>query len=596
MARMTAAEVVARFLKAIGTQRYYLYNGHSNWGLLDSLEYKAELKGIRTRHEVQAIHAADMDWRLRREGPIPVTCTTVGPGNFNTIPGIAEAFFDSTPMLCLMGAGPTKWHGRGGIQEVYRYGDDEFVQMLRPITKMAVMTMRPDTVLDTLIRAYKTAISGRPGPVVLYMPLDVQNTEVDVEITPEHVRQVQMHSPAPAPQALEEAVALIEKAQRPVIYCSSGIHNARAWPELQEFAELTGTPVATTYGGKAALPENHQLSLGVSNRSGTGQAVNAINSADLVIGVGVRFNDLNTAGWNFFDIPKSQKLIHIDIDSSEIGRIYPAEVAMVSDAKLGLQGLIDQIRSSGATTADRSAWHAQIEEWRQAWKAEVEPLVTSDIAPMDYARIVKDASDVINDFDPLTAITSDAGFIMNYIPAFYELRHPYFGHNTQQFGQMGFTPPALVANGLARPDHPIVAFCGDQAYLHCATALATCKEYGLSGVIVVFDNCTIQAEVEGAKRRFGRGVGDVYQIEETGEPWNPDLDEIGTAMGARTWCITKPEDFKPALREALESGDLCQINVKCETNVTRYAVPAVVKEGTTPFPYDWSDTSPLMGK
>ena len=596
MAKMTAAQVVATFLKQIGTERYYFYNGHSNWGLLDALEYSAGLKGVRTRHEAQAIHAADMDWRLRRQGSIPVTCTTVGPGNFNTLPGIAEAFYDSTPMLCLMGAGPTKWHGRGGIQEVYRYGDDEFVQMLKPITKLAVMTIRPDTVLDTLIRAYKTAINGRPGPVVLYMPLDVQNTEVEVEITEEHVRQVQMHGPAPAPQALSEAVGLIAKAERPVIYCSTGVHMARAWPELREFAELTGTPVATTYGGKAALPEDHPLALGVSNRAGTGQAVQAANNADLVIGIGVRFTDMNTAGWSIFDIPKSQKLIHIDIDPTEIGRIYPAEVAMVSDAKQGLQGLIDQVRSSGDSIPGRSAWHAQIDEWRKAWEEEVAPLVTSDKAPLEYARVVKDASDVINAFDPLTAVTSDAGFVMNYMPAFYELRHPYFGHNTQHFGQMGFTPPALIANGFARPDHPMVAFCGDQAYIHQMSALATCKEYGIAGVIIVFDNCTIQAEIEGAERRFGRRVGDVFQIEESGEPWNPDLDQIGEAMGARTWRVNEPKDFKPALKEALESGDLCQINVTCERDVTRYGVAIAVKEGTIPFPYDWSDLTPIMGK
>ena len=596
MTKMTAAQVVATFLKKMGTERYYFYNGHSNWGLLDALEYHAEVKGIRTRHEVQAIHAADMDWRLRRHGPIPVTCTTVGPGNFNTIPGIAEAFFDSTPMLCLMGGGPTKWHGRGGIQEVYRYGDDEFVQMLKPITKMAVMTIRPDTVLDTLIRAYKTAITGRPGPVVMYMPLDVQNTEVDVNITEYHVRQVQVAKPAPDPSALREAAALIGEAERPVVYCSSGVHNSGAWEELLAFSEKTGIPVATTFGGKGSIPENHPLSLGVSNRSGTGQAVNATNHADLIIGVGVRFNDLNTAGWNFFDIPNTQKLIHIDIDPSEIGRIYSADVAIVSDAGLGLRGLVETLDTEGIVSRDYSEWLGQIETWRREWNQEVEPLVTSDIAPMEYARIVKDASDVINDFDPMTSITSDAGFIMNYIPAFYELRHPYIGHNTQQFGQMGFTPPALIANGLARPEHPMVSFCGDQAYLHCATALATCTEYGFSGVIVVFDNKTIQAEVEGARRRFGRGVGDHYRIEKTGEPWNPDLDRLGEAMGARVWRVRKPEEFKPALKEALESGSLCQINVDSATDVTRYAVPAVVKEGTIPFPYDWSDLTPLMGR
>ena len=127
MPRMTAAQAVAQFLKRVGTKRYYLYNGHANWGLLDALEYEAKIPGIRMRHEIHAVHAADIEWRMRRALPIPVTCTTVGPGNFNTIPGIAEVFFDSTPMLCLMAGGPTKWYGRGGIQEIYRYGDDEFV-------------------------------------------------------------------------------------------------------------------------------------------------------------------------------------------------------------------------------------------------------------------------------------------------------------------------------------------------------------------------------------------------------------------------------------------------------------------------------------
>jgi acetolactate synthase-1/2/3 large subunit len=181
MAKSTAAQAIARFLSAVGTKRYYFYNGHANWGLLDALEYDAKVPGVRVRHEVHAIHMADIEWRMRRELPIPVTCTTVGPGNFNTIPGIAEAFYDSTPMLCLMAGGPTKWLGNGGIQEVYRGGDDEFIQILKPITKYAVMAVRPDTALKTVMRAYKTAITGRPGPVVVYLPLDVQNTEADFE-------------------------------------------------------------------------------------------------------------------------------------------------------------------------------------------------------------------------------------------------------------------------------------------------------------------------------------------------------------------------------------------------------------------------------
>ncbi|HET7380274.1 MAG TPA: thiamine pyrophosphate-binding protein, partial [Gaiellales bacterium] len=341
MAKMTAAQAVAGLLKALGTERYYFYNGHANWGLLDALEYRAGIRGIRMRHEIHAIHAADNDWRMRRALPIPVTCTTVGPGNFNTIPGIAEAFYDSTPMLCLMAGGPTKWYGRGGIQEVYRHGEDRFTDLFKDITKAAVTTVRPDTVLSSLMRAYKTAITGRPGPVVVYLPLDVQNTEIDVEVPPaDQLRHwLIMAPPAPDPRAIDHALALLETAERPILYVSSGIHNARAWDALKRFAEEAQVPVATTHPGKGAIAEDHPLSLGVCERSGTGHAVQAAMNADLVLGIGTRFNDLNTAGWTLFGFGRGQKLVHIDIDSSELGRVYPADVGMVADARLALEAL-----------------------------------------------------------------------------------------------------------------------------------------------------------------------------------------------------------------------------------------------------------------
>ena len=186
-------------------------------------------------HEIHAIHAADNEWRMRRQLPIPVTCTTVGPGNFNTIAGIAEAFFDSVPMMCLMAGGATKWYGRGGIQEIYRNGEDKFIDMFKDITKAAVTIVRPDTALASTMRAYKTAITGRPGPVVIYMPLDVQNTEVEVDMpTPDELRQwLVMSPPAPDPAAIDKAIALLAKAERPMIYVSSGIHNARASGRLE---------------------------------------------------------------------------------------------------------------------------------------------------------------------------------------------------------------------------------------------------------------------------------------------------------------------------------------------------------------------------
>ncbi|MCA3251420.1 MAG: thiamine pyrophosphate-binding protein [Pseudomonadota bacterium] len=589
MPRMTAAQTVAHFLRRAGTKRYYLYNGHANWGLLDALEYEARIPGIRMRHEIHAIHAADVEWRMRRELPIPVTCTTVGPGNFNTIPGIAEAFYDSTPMLCLMAGGPTKWYGRGGIQEVYRYGDDEFTQLFKNITKGAFTTYRPDTALRTVMRAYKTAITGRPGPVVVYMPLDVQNTEVEVDLPTrkELADWLLPHPPAPDPDAVAAAVALLAKARRPLIYTSSGVLNAHAWDDLRAFAEAAQIPVATTFGGKGGIPEDHPLSLGVCDRSGTGHAVKAAQEADLVLGIGVRFNDLNTAGWTIFDIPRKTTLVHVDIDPGEIGRVYPARIGMVADAKRALKAL-QAAWQQGGHEPRRAAWLRQIAGWRKAWTAEVRAAVTSDAEPLHYARIVKDTSDAVNAFDPQASLVCDTGFIMNYVPAFYTLKSPWFATNNQQFGQMGFAPPGVVGAGMERRRHPVVVFVGDQSFVHTGLALATATEYGVPGVVIVLNNKTIQAEVEGAQAKFGRGVGDHYRIEKTGEPWNPDISQIAAAMRARVFRVERAADFKPAVEAALASGQLCVIDVECSSTIKRYAVPVVLQHGTMPFPYSWN--------
>lgn len=587
MAKMTAAQAVARFLKRVGTERYYFYNGHANWGLLDALEYGEKLQGIRVRHEIHAIHMADVEWRMRRTLPIPVTCTTVGPGNFNAIPGIAEAFYDSTPMLCLMAGGPTKWLGRGGIQETYRYGEDEFLHLFKPITKHAVMTIRPDTALQSVIRAYKIAITGRPGPVVVYMPLDVQNTEAEIEI-PQPDQWLRLHPPGPDADGIARAAGLLAGAKRPFCYVGTGINNAGAWEELQSFAETFQVPVATTFGAKGALPEDHPLSLGVCDRSGTGQAVQAASNADVVINIGGRFNDLNTAGWSMYDFGRKQKLIHIDIDPTEIGRVYPTEIGIISDGRRALAALLAHWRKAKLIRRDPKPWLGQIGRWRKAWLKEVKPLIESDIAPLHYARIAKDASDVVNAVDPQTAVISDTGFIMNFLPAFFTLKHPWFATNNQQFGQMGFSTPGLISAGLVRPKHPVLVFVGDQSFIHTGLSLATATEYGIPGVVVVLNNKTIQAEIEGAMHRFGRGVGDHYRIEKTGELWNPDIEMIGKSMRAEVFKVTQADEFKPALERALRSRRLCILDVEASHTVKRYAVPVVLKHGTMPFPYDWN--------
>jgi acetolactate synthase-1/2/3 large subunit len=572
----------------MGTEYYFFYNGHANWGLLDALEYDAKISGIRTRHECHAVHMADNYWRIKRDMPIPVTCTTTGPGNYNTVPAIAEAFFDSTPMLCLMGGGPTKWFERGGLQETYRYGPDEFMDVLKPITKKAVMVIRPDTALQTVIRAYKTAVNGRPGPVAVHIPMDIQNTIIECEI-PDASPWIAFHRPAPDPIGIARAIELIRDAKRPFCYVSTGIHNARAWDDLKEFAERLQVPVGTSFSAKGALAEDHPMSVGVCNRAGMGHAVDAAVHCDLLIGIGTHFNDLNTAGWSFYDIPGKQKLVHIDIDTSEIGRVYPTEVGIHADAKLAVRAIIEAWEDGGYKRQGVDEWLSQIARWKKQWEDETLSLRNSNLAPLHYARIVADASAVINEFDPETTMICDTGMVMNFMPAFFRLNHPYFTTCNQQFGQMGFAPPGIIGCKLARPDHPVVALCGDQSFIMTGMALATATEYGLPGVIIVLNNRTVQAEVEGAMAKFGRTVGDQFKLEKTGELWNPDLTLIGKSLGARVIKVHAPADFKPALKKALKSGELCVLDVETDVTQKRYSVPLIAKLGTMPFPYTWTE-------
>jgi acetolactate synthase I/II/III large subunit len=308
-----------------------------------------------------------------------------------------------------------------------------------------------------------------------------------------------------------------------------------------------------------------------------------------VIGIATHFNDLNTAGWTFYDFGGRQTLIHADIDPSEIGRVYPTAVGLVADARQALRALTAAWEATGARRRSADAWLGQIATWKAAWEAEVTPLRRSEETPLHYARLVSDASETINGFDPETAVVCDTGIIMNFVPAFYTMKHPWFATNNQQFGQMGFGPPAVVGAGLARPAHPVVVFVGDQSFIHTGLALATATEYGIPGVVIVLNNRTIQAEIEGARARFGRGVGDHYRIERTGELWNPDLELLGRAMRADVHRVSKPAELKPALLAALESGRLSLLDVECSTTVPRYSVPLIKKHGTMPFPYTWSE-------
>src|SRR4051812_9421206 len=359
MAEVTVAQAIARLLEQMGTEVVFGLNGHGNWALLDALVHETKIRSVAVRSEDHAIELADGYWRRTRTLPLPIVTTSVGPGNMNTVPPIATAFYESIGMLVLVGVGATHWFDRGGIEEFYRHGPEDWVGVLKPITKKSLMVTRPDTAIEMFLRAYQTAHSGRPGPVVMAIPFDIQNTLIPDDL-PDPAPYMEHRPPAPDPRGVREAIEIIKSAERPTVVVGSGIANSGAWDALLEFAEATGIPVATTPSGKAAFPEDHRLSLGCIGRAGSGQGNYGARHSDVVIGIGTHFTDIDTGAWTLFDIPASTKLIHIDIDTTELGRAYPTAVAMTADARLGLEALTHEARAAGVE--EQTAWTSRLDE------------------------------------------------------------------------------------------------------------------------------------------------------------------------------------------------------------------------------------------
>ena len=550
MGQITVAHAIAKLLERIGTEVVFGVNGHGNWALLDALIHETRMRGVPARAEDQAVQMADGYWRMRRSGPLPVVTTSVGPGNMNIVPAIATAYYESIAVLVIAGAGATHWFDRGGMEEAYRSGPEDWVSVLKPITKKAFMMTRPDNAIDMFLRAYHTAISGRPGPVVIQIPFDIQNTLID-DVLPDPTPWTTWHPPGPDPVGVAEAIELIKCASRPLIVVGSGIHNARAWDALQAFAEQSGIPVATTSTGKGSFPETHRLSVGCIGRAGTGHGNAAARACDVVIGIGTHFSDIDTGGWTLFDIPAKTKLIHVDIDSTELGRAYPTAVALVSDARIALDALTQAAKACGV--AERVGWIGQIAQERAQWEASVAEIRRSGISPLHYARICDDTAKIAADFDGELPILFDTGHLLSFAPPFLTTSSRFIAHNGF-FHRMGWSASAVIGASLARDNRPALALLGDGSFLMGGVAVATAVEQNLPVVWVVLSNRSFQIERELMIKLYGREAFCDYKLTDTGELWNPDLVNWAESMGANAMRVTDADAFAPALWLALEAG------------------------------------------
>jgi len=370
-----------------------------------------------------------------------------------------------------------------------------------------------------------------------------------------------------------------------LIVVGSGIANARAWDELLAFAETSGIPVATTATGKGAFPESHRLSVGCIGRAGTGHGNAAARRCDVVIGVGTHFTDIDTGGWTLFDIPRVTKLIHLDIDTTELGRVYPAAVALTCDAKLGLSAVMEA--ANRANVRERADWMQEIARERTAWEQSVAALRHSSIAPLHYARICHETAEVVAKQYPQLPIYFDTGHLLSFAPPFLAASSHNIAHNGF-FHRMGWAASAIIGASIAQGNAPALALLGDGSFIMGGTAIATAVEQDLPIVWVVLSNCSLQIERELMLRLYGRETFCDYRKKGHKELWSPDLCKWAESMGAQSLRVHHADEYASALCQALDAHVPFVVDVEVSLEIEGYR--SIWYPYPTNFYESWSPT------
>ncbi len=346
--QLTVGQVIGRALKAYGVPYVTGLPGHGNWSMIDAFnDPVSKLPFIQVMHEQSAVHIADAHYRVTGQ-PI-AACTSIGPGATNTIIGLATAHCDSTALLLITGSSATHMRGHGVMQELDRFASPDFPHIVAPVTKRTFDVIRADQVPFVMHRAWNAMMTGRPGPVHMELPLDVQVATTDIDVA-DLAKRLPVGKPRADSHAIEAAIRLLLSAKRPCIVVGGGAITANATTELTTLVEKLGIPVVFTWNGKGAIAEDNPMCAGTAGWPGSLPGNKTAANADVLMSLGCRFTDWSASSYRkgvTFSIPDT-KLIQIDIDPREIGKNYPAEVGIVADCKLALADILAGISDEQA--------------------------------------------------------------------------------------------------------------------------------------------------------------------------------------------------------------------------------------------------------
>jgi acetolactate synthase-1/2/3 large subunit len=525
---LTGAQIMMEVLKEEGVDTIFGFPGGVVIDLFDELA-KTDIRRVLVRHEQGAVHAAD--GYARASGKTGVCLVTSGPGATNTVTGIATAYMDSVPLVVFTGQVPTQLIGNDAFQEV------DIVGITRPCTKHNYLVQSAESFPRIIKEAFYLARSGRPGPVLVDIPKDV--TKETFDYTPIKKVRLKSYNPTynPNMKQLRKAVDLIKESERPVIFAGGGIILSRASAELTEFARKTQIPVTTSLMGLGAFPGTDPLWLGMIGMHGTYRANMSTGACDLIISVGVRFDDRVTGKTDAF--ASQAKIVHIDIDPTSIRKNIPVTIPIVGDCKTSLRllnELVDQA-GPGQITGNRKKWFAQIEEWRSTM-------------PLAYRQ--EDAIKpqfVVEKLYELTKgeaiITTEVGQNQMWAAQYYHFNQPNHFITSGGLGTMGFGLPAAIGAQMACPDKLVIDIAGDGSIQMNIQEMATAVQCCLPVKVAILNNGYL-----GMVRQWQELFYDKRYVC-TDMNCAPDFVKLAEAFGAVGLRASKPEEVETVLKEGL---------------------------------------------
>ena len=533
---MRGGEAIIESLKKMGVKTIFGYPGGQTIPFYDML-YDSDMEHILVRHEQCAAHAAD--GYARASGKVGVCLATSGPGATNLVTGIATAYMDSSPIVAITGQVPTHLIGNDAFQEA------DIIGITMPITKHSFQPKDSDLIPSMVKSAFEIASSGRPGPVLIDVPKEVQEGELtkfddSLISTPGYNPNIKGNI-----RQIKKARDLIRQAKKPVILAGAGVIIANACCELKKLSDTINAPVMTSLLGKGAVDETDDLALGMLGMHGRKVSNDYINESDLLIAVGIRFSDRTTGRLDSF-VPDT-KVIHIDIDPAEIGKNVDVDLPIVGDAKNVLSSLNKTLENHEVSN-DVKSWADMIRQKKQ----ELLPRVTYDDVPLKPQTVIKEISEVLT---PESILTTDVGQNQMWAAHFYDTQKPRKFISSGGLGTMGFGFPSAIGAKVACPEDPVVSINGDGGFLMVCQELATVHDYDLPVIAVVLEN---------------RTLGMVYQWQtllydgrhsQTEFKDSPDFVKLAESFKVNAVQITKPGETKEALASAIKDNEPILLNV-----------------------------------